>query len=131
MHPNVFFRKKSYVEFASKIRLTWFFFPAGTMPSVGNIPLTFLLFDCLLHRLLYLETLPFFTKRMNTVDKVRENTDNEVLDDTGVSSDLNVFLFDEFPLTNNESICSSCCEKCKKCPICRVPIEERLPVYDV
>ncbi|PWA72823.1 transmembrane Fragile-X-F-associated protein [Artemisia annua] len=28
-------------------------------------------------------------------------------------------------------LCSSCCEKCKKCPICRVNIEERLPVYDV
>ncbi|XP_031387623.1 uncharacterized protein LOC116200835 isoform X2 [Punica granatum] len=28
-------------------------------------------------------------------------------------------------------LCSSCCEKCKRCPICRVPIEERVPVYDV
>ncbi|XP_004299237.1 PREDICTED: uncharacterized protein LOC101293200 [Fragaria vesca subsp. vesca] len=28
-------------------------------------------------------------------------------------------------------LCSSCCDKCKKCPICRVSIEERLPVYDV
>ncbi|KAI5660156.1 hypothetical protein M9H77_28949 [Catharanthus roseus] len=28
-------------------------------------------------------------------------------------------------------LCSSCCEKCKKCPICRVSIEERLPVFDV
>ncbi|KAJ9567446.1 hypothetical protein OSB04_003412 [Centaurea solstitialis] len=28
-------------------------------------------------------------------------------------------------------LCSACCEKCKKCPICRVNIEERLPVYDV
>ncbi|XVE64080.1 hypothetical protein DITRI_Ditri07aG0072500 [Diplodiscus trichospermus] len=28
-------------------------------------------------------------------------------------------------------LCSSCCEKCRKCPICRVSIEERLPVYDV
>ncbi|KAL2546355.1 Transmembrane Fragile-X-F-associated protein [Forsythia ovata] len=28
-------------------------------------------------------------------------------------------------------LCSTCCEKCKKCPICRVFIEERLPVYDV
>ncbi|XP_059453710.1 uncharacterized protein LOC132184192 [Corylus avellana] len=28
-------------------------------------------------------------------------------------------------------LCSTCCDKCKKCPICRVPIEERLPVYDV
>ncbi|CAL1390864.1 unnamed protein product [Linum trigynum] len=28
-------------------------------------------------------------------------------------------------------LCSTCCEKCKKCPICRVSIEERLPVYDV
>ncbi|KAL8492454.1 hypothetical protein ACS0TY_023871 [Phlomoides rotata] len=28
-------------------------------------------------------------------------------------------------------LCSSCSNKCKKCPICRVPIEERLPVYDV
>ncbi|KAM7484518.1 hypothetical protein LguiA_000527 [Lonicera macranthoides] len=28
-------------------------------------------------------------------------------------------------------LCSSCCERCKKCPICRVYIEERLPVYDV
>ncbi|KAJ0571161.1 putative transcription factor C2H2 family [Helianthus annuus] len=28
-------------------------------------------------------------------------------------------------------LCSNCCEKCKKCPICRVSIEERLPVYDV
>ncbi|KAK6925218.1 hypothetical protein RJ641_009544 [Dillenia turbinata] len=28
-------------------------------------------------------------------------------------------------------LCSGCCEKCKKCPICRVLIEERLPVYDV
>ncbi|RVW65116.1 hypothetical protein CK203_034911 [Vitis vinifera] len=26
---------------------------------------------------------------------------------------------------------STCCEKCKRCPICRVFIEERLPVYDV
>lgn len=28
-------------------------------------------------------------------------------------------------------LCSVCCKKCKKCPICRVYIEERLPVYDV
>ncbi|CAL5362505.1 hypothetical protein CsSME_00053928 [Camellia sinensis var. sinensis] len=28
-------------------------------------------------------------------------------------------------------LCGTCCEKCKKCPICRVYIEERLPVYDV
>ncbi|KAJ4821929.1 hypothetical protein Tsubulata_041964 [Turnera subulata] len=28
-------------------------------------------------------------------------------------------------------LCSTCSEKCKKCPICRVAIEERLPVYDV
>ncbi|XVF53953.1 hypothetical protein PTKIN_Ptkin05aG0141800 [Pterospermum kingtungense] len=28
-------------------------------------------------------------------------------------------------------LCRTCCEKCRKCPICRVSIEERLPVYDV
>ncbi|XP_030476897.2 uncharacterized protein LOC115693958 [Syzygium oleosum] len=28
-------------------------------------------------------------------------------------------------------LCSTCSQKCKKCPICRVSIEERLPVYDV
>ncbi|CAI9096292.1 OLC1v1032395C1 [Oldenlandia corymbosa var. corymbosa] len=28
-------------------------------------------------------------------------------------------------------ICSICSEKCKKCPVCRVYIEERMPVYDV
>ncbi|RAL40174.1 hypothetical protein DM860_008314 [Cuscuta australis] len=28
-------------------------------------------------------------------------------------------------------LCSMCSEKCKKCPICRVYIEDRLPVYDV
>ncbi|XP_057951753.1 uncharacterized protein LOC131146288 isoform X2 [Malania oleifera] len=28
-------------------------------------------------------------------------------------------------------LCSACCGKCRKCPICRVSIEERLPVYDV
>ncbi|KAJ7978831.1 Transmembrane Fragile-X-F-associated protein [Quillaja saponaria] len=28
-------------------------------------------------------------------------------------------------------LCSICCEKSKKCPICRMYIEERLPVYDV
>ncbi|XP_071733202.1 uncharacterized protein [Rutidosis leptorrhynchoides] len=28
-------------------------------------------------------------------------------------------------------LCSICSEKCKKCPICRLSIEERLPVYDV
>ncbi|GER38624.1 transmembrane Fragile-X-F-associated protein [Striga asiatica] len=28
-------------------------------------------------------------------------------------------------------LCSSCSDKCKKCPICRLSIEERLPVYDV
>lgn len=28
-------------------------------------------------------------------------------------------------------LCSTCCDKCKKCPICRVSIEECLPVYDV
>ncbi|PSR91206.1 RING finger protein like [Actinidia chinensis var. chinensis] len=27
-------------------------------------------------------------------------------------------------------LCSTCCEKCKRCPICRVSIEERLPVSD-
>ncbi|KAJ6689698.1 hypothetical protein OIU85_006052 [Salix viminalis] len=31
----------------------------------------------------------------------------------------------------HHALCSTCCEKCKKCPICRIPIEERLPVYDV
>lgn len=28
-------------------------------------------------------------------------------------------------------LCRTCGEKCKKCPICRVFIEERLPIYDV
>lgn len=28
-------------------------------------------------------------------------------------------------------LCSACSVRCKKCPICRVCIEERLPVYDV
>lgn len=28
-------------------------------------------------------------------------------------------------------LCSTCSEKCKKCPVCRVYIEERMPVYDV
>ncbi|KAL6994901.1 hypothetical protein U1Q18_005037 [Sarracenia purpurea var. burkii] len=28
-------------------------------------------------------------------------------------------------------LCSTCCDKCTKCPICRISIEERLPVYDV
>ncbi|XP_060214904.1 uncharacterized protein LOC132641830 isoform X1 [Lycium barbarum] len=28
-------------------------------------------------------------------------------------------------------LCSTCCDKCKRCPICRVFIEERLPVNDV
>ncbi|GMH31598.1 hypothetical protein Nepgr_033442 [Nepenthes gracilis] len=27
-------------------------------------------------------------------------------------------------------LCRTCCEKCKKCPICRVSIDDRLPVYD-
>ncbi|KAL3831035.1 hypothetical protein ACJIZ3_019837 [Penstemon smallii] len=27
-------------------------------------------------------------------------------------------------------LCSACCKKCKKCPICRVYIEDRLPVCD-
>ncbi|GKV43906.1 hypothetical protein SLEP1_g51145 [Rubroshorea leprosula] len=31
----------------------------------------------------------------------------------------------------HHALCSTCCEKCKRCPICRVAIEERLPVYDV
>ncbi|CAI0458959.1 unnamed protein product [Linum tenue] len=31
----------------------------------------------------------------------------------------------------HHALCSTCCEKCKKCPLCRVPIEERMPVYDV
>ncbi|CAN4124745.1 unnamed protein product [Withania somnifera] len=28
-------------------------------------------------------------------------------------------------------LCRTCCDKCKRCPICRVSIEERLPVNDV
>lgn len=28
-------------------------------------------------------------------------------------------------------VCRACSDKCKKCPICRVAIEERMPVYDV
>ncbi|XP_027363498.1 uncharacterized protein LOC113871023 isoform X3 [Abrus precatorius] len=28
-------------------------------------------------------------------------------------------------------LCSTCCEKCKRCPVCRGPIKERMPVYDV
>ncbi|KAJ4755635.1 Transmembrane Fragile-X-F-associated protein [Rhynchospora pubera] len=31
----------------------------------------------------------------------------------------------------HRTLCKSCSEKCKKCPICRVPIEERMPVFDV
>ncbi|KAM0952690.1 putative transcription factor C2H2 family [Dioscorea sansibarensis] len=31
----------------------------------------------------------------------------------------------------HHTLCKSCSEKCKKCPICRVSIEERMPVYDV
>ncbi|KAJ0987179.1 hypothetical protein J5N97_005535 [Dioscorea zingiberensis] len=31
----------------------------------------------------------------------------------------------------HRTLCKSCSEKCKKCPICRVSIEERMPVYDV
>ncbi|XP_010532064.1 PREDICTED: uncharacterized protein LOC104808160 isoform X2 [Tarenaya hassleriana] len=28
-------------------------------------------------------------------------------------------------------LCRHCCEKCKKCPVCRVLIEERMPIYGV
>ncbi|XVE58709.1 hypothetical protein DITRI_Ditri04bG0190800 [Diplodiscus trichospermus] len=28
-------------------------------------------------------------------------------------------------------LCSACCGKCRKCPICRISIQECLPVYDV
>ncbi|KAG9152896.1 hypothetical protein Leryth_012516 [Lithospermum erythrorhizon] len=28
-------------------------------------------------------------------------------------------------------LCSTCSERCKRCPICRVYIEDRLPIYDV
>ncbi|KAF8052329.1 hypothetical protein N665_1572s0010 [Sinapis alba] len=28
-------------------------------------------------------------------------------------------------------LCRLCSDKCKKCPVCRITIEERLPVYDV
>ncbi|CAA6664303.1 unnamed protein product [Spirodela intermedia] len=31
----------------------------------------------------------------------------------------------------HRTLCKACAEKCKKCPICRVAIEERMPVYDV
>lgn len=31
----------------------------------------------------------------------------------------------------HRSLCSSCSEKCKTCPICRVTIDEKMPVYDV
>ncbi|KAJ6809190.1 uncharacterized protein M6B38_161365 [Iris pallida] len=31
----------------------------------------------------------------------------------------------------HRTLCKPCSEKCKKCPICRIPIEERMPVYDV
>ncbi|XP_010916528.2 uncharacterized protein [Elaeis guineensis] len=31
----------------------------------------------------------------------------------------------------HRTLCKHCSEKCKKCPICRVSIEERMPVYDV
>ncbi|PKA59535.1 hypothetical protein AXF42_Ash016559 [Apostasia shenzhenica] len=31
----------------------------------------------------------------------------------------------------HRTLCRSCAEKCKKCPICRIAIEERMPVYDV
>nr|CAD1837578.1 unnamed protein product [Ananas comosus var. bracteatus] len=31
----------------------------------------------------------------------------------------------------HRTLCKPCAEKCKKCPICRIPIEERMPVYDV
>ncbi|KAJ3672925.1 hypothetical protein LUZ60_006299 [Juncus effusus] len=31
----------------------------------------------------------------------------------------------------HRTLCKSCADKCKKCPICRVPIEERMPVFDV
>ncbi|XP_078441015.1 uncharacterized protein LOC144710998 [Wolffia australiana] len=31
----------------------------------------------------------------------------------------------------HRTLCKACAEKCKKCPICRIAIEERMPVYDV
>ncbi|XP_072971429.1 uncharacterized protein [Typha angustifolia] len=31
----------------------------------------------------------------------------------------------------HRTLCKPCSEKCKRCPICRVSIEERIPVYDV
>ncbi|XP_047325907.1 uncharacterized protein LOC124929556 [Impatiens glandulifera] len=31
----------------------------------------------------------------------------------------------------HRGLCSYCCDKCKECPICRVVVEEWLPVYDV
>lgn len=31
----------------------------------------------------------------------------------------------------HRTLCKPCSEKCKRCPICRIPIEERMPVYDV
>ncbi|KAJ6805536.1 uncharacterized protein M6B38_179630 [Iris pallida] len=31
----------------------------------------------------------------------------------------------------HRTLCKHCSDKCKICPICRIPIEERMPVYDV
>ncbi|KAK1277487.1 hypothetical protein QJS04_geneDACA019673 [Acorus gramineus] len=42
-------------------------------------------------------------------------------------SDISVVLIP----CRHRTLCKTCAEKCKKCPICRVSIEERMPVYDV
>lgn len=61
-------RKRSYVGCASKIRSTWFFFPAGTMSSVGKFlypsAADYLLYLILPRRIAFLESLVFCTKMM-------------------------------------------------------------------
>ncbi|MCL7042043.1 hypothetical protein MKW94_029673 [Papaver nudicaule] len=41
--------------------------------------------------------------------------------------DINIILLP----CKHRILCSTCSEKCKRCPVCRVPIEESLVVYDV
>ncbi|KAI3944325.1 hypothetical protein MKW92_032505 [Papaver armeniacum] len=42
-------------------------------------------------------------------------------------ADINVVLLP----CRHRILCCACSDKCKKCPVCRVPIDERMSVYDV
>lgn len=102
------FRKKYYAVYVSKGKYAWSYFLADTAPFASTSLYIFFKF--------------YFYPSWQLYESIFLFSFSIYICESGCIWYTDLMFYD---------IYRNCSEKCKKCPICRVSIEERMPVYDV